>query len=89
MAVLSYLAKLKRGLSLAFGVHFLHDFFVKMFLIQFSINGQSFNVTPFFFLIISNKIYIYIYIKNIKIRRRKTLHTRTLTKINKIKSVLK
>ena len=33
MAVLGYLAKLKRGLGLAFGAHFLHDFFIKMFLI--------------------------------------------------------
>ena len=29
MAVLGYLAKLKRGLRLAFGAHFLHDFFHK------------------------------------------------------------
>ena len=29
MAVLGYLAKLKRGLRLAFGAHFLHDFFYK------------------------------------------------------------
>ena len=27
MAVLGYLAKLKRGLGLAFGSHFLHNFF--------------------------------------------------------------
>ena len=33
MAVLGYSAKLKRGLGLAFGAHFLHDFFIKMFLI--------------------------------------------------------
>ena len=33
MAVLGYLAKLKRGLGLAFGAHFLHDFSIKMFLI--------------------------------------------------------
>ena len=32
MSVLSYLPKLKMGLGLAFGGHFLHDFFVKMFL---------------------------------------------------------
>ena len=32
MAVLSYLAKLKRGLGLAFSAHFLHDFSIKMFL---------------------------------------------------------
>ena len=29
MAVLGYLAKLKRGLGLAFGVYFLNDFFHK------------------------------------------------------------
>ena len=29
MAVLGYLAKLKRGLGLAFGAHFLHDFLIK------------------------------------------------------------
>ena len=29
MAVFGYLAKLKRGLRLAFGAHFLHDFFHK------------------------------------------------------------
>ena len=29
MAVLGYLPKLKRGLGLAFGAHFLHDFFHK------------------------------------------------------------
>ena len=31
MAVLGYLAKLKRGLELAFGADFLHDFSIKMF----------------------------------------------------------
>ena len=36
MAVLGHLAKLKRGLGLAFGAHFLHDFFIKMFLIYIS-----------------------------------------------------
>ena len=56
MAVLGYLAKLKRGLGLAFGAHFLFDFSIKLFLIQFSINGQSFYVTPYFFLKISNKM---------------------------------
>ena len=29
MAVLGHLAKLKRGLGLAFGAHFLHDFSIK------------------------------------------------------------
>ena len=33
MAVLGYLAKLKRDLGLAFGAHFQHDFSIKMFLI--------------------------------------------------------
>ena len=32
MAVLGYLPKLKRGLGLAFGAHFLHDFSKKCFL---------------------------------------------------------
>ena len=31
MAVLGYLAKLKRGLGLPFGEHFLHDFSIKVF----------------------------------------------------------
>ena len=33
MAVLVYLAKLKRGLELAAGAHFMHDVSIKMFLI--------------------------------------------------------
>ena len=33
MAVLAYIAELKRDLGLAFGAHFLHDFSIKMFLI--------------------------------------------------------
>ena len=33
MTILGYLAKLKRGLGQAFGVHFLHDFSKKMFCI--------------------------------------------------------
>ena len=49
MAVLGYLAKLKRDLELAFGAHFRHDFSIKMYLIYYSINGQCFNVTPYFF----------------------------------------
>ena len=32
MTVLGYLPKLKRGLRLALGAHFLHDFSIKMFL---------------------------------------------------------
>ena len=54
MALLGYLAKLKRDLGPAFDAHFLHDFSIKMFLI--STNGQSFNVTPYVFLKISNKM---------------------------------
>ena len=49
MAFLGYLAKLKRDLGLAFGAHFQHDFSIKIFLIEYSINGQSVNVTPYFF----------------------------------------
>ena len=30
MAVLGYLAKLERGLALAFGAYFLHDFSIKI-----------------------------------------------------------
>ena len=33
MTVLGYLAKLKKGLRLAFGAHFVHDFSIKMFCI--------------------------------------------------------
>ena len=33
MAVLGYLQKLKRGLELALGAHFLHGFFIQMLLI--------------------------------------------------------
>ena len=33
MALLGYLVKLKGDLGLAFGAHFLHDFYIKMFLI--------------------------------------------------------
>ena len=56
MTVLGYLPKLKRDLGLAFGAHFWHDLSIKMFLIQYSINGQSFNVIPFLLLKISNKM---------------------------------
>ena len=56
MAVLGYLPNLKRGLGIAFGAHFLHDFSIKMFLIKSSINEQSFNVISFFLLKISNKM---------------------------------
>ena len=57
MANLGYLSKLKRGLVLAFGAHFLHDSFIKVFLISYSISGQGFNVIPFLLLKISNKMY--------------------------------
>ena len=56
MTVLGYLAKLKRDLGLAFGAHFQHDFSREMFFIEYSINGQSLNVTPYFFAKISNKM---------------------------------
>ena len=56
MAVLGHMAKLKRSLALAFSANFLHDFSIKMFLIYYSIDEQSFNVTPYFLLKISNKI---------------------------------
>ena len=49
MTVLGYLPKYKRGLGLAFGGNFANDFSIKMFLIEYSINGQSFSVIPFFF----------------------------------------
>ena len=56
MAVLGYLTKLQRDLGQVFGANFLHNFSIKMFLISYSINGQSFNVTPNFFLMISNSV---------------------------------
>ena len=49
MTVLGYLANLKRGSGLPFGEHFLHDLSIKMFLTKLFIDGQSFNVTPYFF----------------------------------------
>ena len=36
-----------------------------MFLIEYSINEQSFNVTPYFFLNISNKICYYVFIQTV------------------------
>ena len=48
MAVLGYLQKIKMGLGLAFGAHFLDDFAIKMFFISYSINRQNFNARPFF-----------------------------------------
>ena len=41
MVVLGYLAKLKSGLGLGFDVHFLHDLFIKMFLISLSMGKVS------------------------------------------------
>ena len=54
MAVLIYLPKLKKYLGLAFGAHFQHDFFIKMFCIYsinrvFTLSMDSFNTVPFFF----------------------------------------
>ena len=46
----------RRGLGLAFAVHFLHDFPIKMFLIWYYIYGQIFRVIPFFLLKIWNKM---------------------------------
>ena len=48
MAVLDHLPKLKRGLGLAIGVHFLRDFSIKIFRIEYSIYGQSSNAITFF-----------------------------------------
>ena len=44
MAALGYLAKLKWGLGLAFGAHFLYGFSIKMFLTAFftALKGLSF-----------------------------------------------
>ena len=42
--IIYYLPKLKKGLGIAFGAHLCHDFPIKIFLIQNSINLQSFNV---------------------------------------------
>ena len=48
MTVLGYLAKLKGGVGLAFGAHFVHDFSMKMFLISFPINGTKFQCHTLF-----------------------------------------
>ena len=56
MAGYGYLAKLKRDLGLAFGAHFQNGLSIKMFLIEYSVNGKSINATPYFFLKISNKL---------------------------------
>ena len=58
MAVLGYLPKLKRGLGLAFGAHFLHDFPIKMFLfITLSMDKVSMSY-PFFFSLYQTKCVI-------------------------------
>ena len=41
MAVLGYLPNLKRGLGLAFGAHFLHDFSIKIFICEMPEVGAS------------------------------------------------
>ena len=56
MTIFDYLPKLKWGVGLTFDAHFLHDFSIKFFPVQYSINGKSFNVIPFFLLMISNKM---------------------------------
>ena len=56
MAISGYIAKLKRGLGLAFGKSFLHDFSMNMLLIQYSINGKSFKGTPYLLLKTSHKM---------------------------------
>ena len=56
MAALGYLANLERGLGLVFDAHFLHGFFCKNVPYLICTNGQSFSVTPYFFLNISNKM---------------------------------
>ena len=48
ITVSAYIAKLKTSLWLVAAAHFLHDFSIKMFLIWYSYNGQSFNVTHIF-----------------------------------------
>ena len=40
MAVLGYLPKLKGGLGLEFGAHFLYDFSIKMFLFNTLLTGK-------------------------------------------------
>ena len=50
MAVLGYLAKLKRDLGLRFGAHFHHHFSTKMFLTEYSINmDKKFQCHTLFF----------------------------------------
>ena len=54
MAVWGYLAKLKRGLGLAFDAHFPHDFSKKCSAFSTLSMNKSCNDTPYFFLKISN-----------------------------------
>ena len=56
MAALGYLPKLKKGLRLAFGAHLLHDFSIKMFLINTQRFDTKFQCHPFSFLKILNKM---------------------------------
>ena len=56
MAFLDYLPKLKRGLGIASGAHSLDNFLIKMFVIQYSSNGQTFNAISFFLHTVSNKM---------------------------------
>ena len=61
MAFLGYLPKFKRGLGIACRANFLHDFPFSSFLhdvpyLILFINGESFNVIPFFLLKIPNKM---------------------------------
>ena len=48
MAVLGYLAKLKRGLGPAFGAHFLHDFSIKIFFCLILYQWTKFQCHTFF-----------------------------------------
>ena len=48
MAVVGYLAKLKRGLGLAFGAHFQHDFFEKNVPYLFLYQWTKFQCHTFF-----------------------------------------
>ena len=57
MAILGYLAKLKGGLGLAFGAHFLHDFLYKCSIFNALLMDKVTMSQPHFFLKISNKMY--------------------------------
>ena len=49
MAALGYLAKSRRGLGLAFGAHFLHDFPIEMFWISGLYQWTNFQSHTLFF----------------------------------------